>query len=72
MKKRLNSGLLQLEQYFKNQKKRTGKGLRKRINKNTEDILAAQEDRWKRRENEIQKDKVKLKKILKNKQKTHG
>ena len=43
--------------------KRLGK---RRKNKNTEAILGAQEDSWKRRENENQKAKDQLKKILKN------
>ena len=67
------SGLLTLEQYWKNQEKRTGKRFwNKRINKNTEAIIAAQEDRWKRRENVIRKGNIKLQKILKNKQKKNG
>ena len=68
-----SSGELQLEQYWKNQEKRTGKRFwKKRINKNTEAIIAAQEDRWKRRENVIRKGNIKLQKILKNDQKRYG
>ena len=49
--------------------KRLGK---RRKNKNTEAILGAQEDSWKRRENENQKAKDQLKKILKNKEIQNG
>ena len=49
--------------------KRLGK---RRKNKNTEAILGAQEDSWKRRENENQKAKDQLEKILKYKERRDG
>ena len=67
-----SSGELQLEQYWKNQEQRTGKRFGKRINKNTEAIIAAQDDRWKRRENVIRKENIKLNRILKRKEKKYG